>query len=147
MSSRRSRFRKLEKIVVDTRVGRWSRNGAGEREKERERNSPRARGRTRLPRSWMKTIRGIFLTTRGHPGTAVSKDCELNERERDRRWPILLLRSLRELRRSLDIPLVYYDAVYSTVPFSTGCIRAILRSDAKSGRRSSRNVRSPLITL
>lgn len=33
----------------------------------------------------MKTIRGIFLTTRGHPGTAVSKDCELNERERDRR--------------------------------------------------------------
>jgi len=32
----------------------------------------------------MKTVRGIFLTTRGHSGIAVPKDCELNEREKDR---------------------------------------------------------------
>lgn len=38
------------------------------------------RGYSRLPPvARMKTVRGIFLTTRGHPGTAVSKDCELNE--------------------------------------------------------------------
>lgn len=47
----------------------------GEGREERRREKWCARGYSPSPRSWMKTVRGIFLTTRGHPGTAVSKDC------------------------------------------------------------------------
>lgn len=86
---------------------------------------------TRLPRSWMKTIRGIFLTTQGHSGTAVPKDCELNERERDRRYGLSFFARSGVL---WIFHFVYYDVVYSTVPFSVGRNPR----DSSPGRRGER---------
>lgn len=91
---------------------------------------------TRLPRSWMKTIRGIFLTTQGHSGTAVPKDCESNERERDRRY------GLSFFARSgvLWIFRSFITTLFTRQShFRSGVIRAILPRDAGNERRPSRN--------
>lgn len=72
-----------------------------------------------LPRSWMKTVRGIFLTTRGHPGTVVSKDCasQMKGTEgRENGKTIPLLRScLRSRHSSVYCVAVFHDDMFLVV--------------------------------
>lgn len=90
----------------------------------------------------MKTIRGIFLTTQGHSGTAVPKDCELNERERDRRY------GLSFFARSgvLWIFRSFITTLFTRQShFRSGVIRAILPRDAENERVDRRATRTAFI--
>lgn len=126
----RSRFRKLEKIVADMRGRGAGRKGGGEERREM------ALVASCLPRSWMKTVRGIFLTTRGHPGTVVSKDCasQMKGTEgRENGKTIPLLRSCLRSRHSSvycvavfhddDVFLVVFSAVLTLPSTKTECER------------------------